>query len=371
MENIIFLLAGAVVVGAIAILLFNFSIRRMKESFSSLSMDALSKNSEQFLKLANETLSRQTDAGEKELEGKKKLIDQTLVQMKAELQRIQDVIAGFEKDRAGKFTELASQLKSSAEITNRLQDTANQLKSALASTKVRGQWGERMAEDVLRLAGFIEGVNYLKQKTMESGGTRPDYTFLLPDNFKLNMDVKFSLNNYLRYLEADGMEKEGFKTQFMRDVRARVKEVTSREYINPEENTVECVLVFIPNESIYSFIIENDGSLIDDALKNRVIICSPMTLYAILAIIRQTFEIYNLERTTGDMLALLGAFAKQWEMFCGSLEKMGKRIDEARDEYQKLTTTRRNQLERQLKKIEDLRRQKGIESAALVENLEE
>lgn len=334
---------------------------RIKESFGSLSLQALSKNTEEFLKVANETLSKQTKSGEKELEGKKQLIDQTLGVMKEDLQKVQELVTGFEKDREKKFGELANQLKSTAEQTGKLQETANQLKSALASTKARGQWGERMAEDVLRLAGFVEGINYRKQKALETAGTRPDYTFLLPQDLKVNMDVKFPFNNYLRYLEADAeSDREKFKSQFLKDVRVRIKEVTTRDYINPTEDTVDYVIVFIPNEQVYAFINESDSTLLDDALKNRVILCSPITLYAILAIIRQAVENFNLEKTTEQILSLLGSFHKQWTLFLKSLEKMGKRIDEAQREFTTLNSTRRNQLERPLRQIEDLRKQKGI-----------
>jgi DNA recombination protein RmuC len=341
-------------------------INRIKESFGSFSLVALSKNSEEFLKLAGETLSKQMQIGEKELEGKKKLIDQTLEAMKVDLQKVQDLVTQLEKDRERKFGELANQLKLTAEQTGKLQETANKLYTALASTRVRGQWGERMAEDVLRLAGFIEGINYLKQKTLET--TRPDYTFLLPQNLKVNMDVKFPLDNYLRYLEAgEESQKEMYKTQFLKDARRRIMEVTTRDYINPEENTVDYVIVFIPNEQVYAFIIENDRSLLDEALKNKVILCSPITLYAVLAVIRQAVDNFNLEKTAAKILSLLGAFNKQWSAFLKSLEKMGKKIEEAQNEFLILTTTRRKQLERPLREIEDLRKQKGIAEASLIE----
>jgi len=340
-------------------------VGRIKESFGALSLQALSKNTEDFLKLANETLSKQTQMGEKELEGKKKLIDQTLEAMKEDLQRVQDLVTSFEKDREKKFGELASQLKFTAEQTGKLQETTGQLKAALASTKARGQWGERMAEDVLRLAGFVEGVNYQKQKSLETVGTRPDYTFFLPQNLKVNMDVKFPLDNYLRYLEFEGeANKETYKGQFLKDVRGRIKEVTTRDYINPEENTVDYVLVFIPNEQVYAFINENDSCLLDEALKKKVILCSPVTLYAILAVIRQAADNFNLERTAAQILSLLGAFYKQWHAFLGSLEKMGKKIEETQKEFNTLTSTRRNQLERPLRQIEDLRKLRGIPAQA-------
>ncbi|MDD5529804.1 MAG: DNA recombination protein RmuC [bacterium] len=343
-------------------------ISRIKDSFGELSFQALSKSTSEFLKLANETLSKQTQSGEKTLEGKKELIDQNLKNMKDTLQKVQDMITNFEKDREQKFGELSNQLKLTAEQTGKLQETTHQLRSALASTKTRGQWGERMAEDVLRLFGFIEGINYLKQKALETVSKRPDYTFLLPQGLKVNMDVKFPLDNYLHYLEVEGeTDKERYKSQFLRDVKNRVKEVTTRDYINPAENTVDYVIVFIPNEQVYAFINQNDSSILDEALRNKVILCSPVTLYAILAVIRQAVDNFNLEKTSAQILSLLGAFYKQWNAFLESLEKMGKRIEEAQKEFNNLTTTRKNQLEKPLRQIEDIRRQKGITETPILE----
>lgn len=335
---------------------------RVKDSFGALSHDVLSKSTQELLKLANETLSKQTRMGGMELDGKKQLIDQTLLAMKDDLGKVQDLMKTLEKDREQKFGQLETQLKSAAEQTSKLQETTHHLRQALASTKVRGQWGERMAEDVLNLAGFIEGINYLKQQVLETGPARPDYTFNLPQGRKVNMDVKFPLDNYLRFLEAPGeSDKESFKAQFLRDVKNRIKEVTTREYINAEENTLDYVLVFIPNEQVYAFINESDSTLLDEALKKKVILCSPITLYAILAVIRQAMENFNLEKTAGRIMALLGGFNKQWEAFVESMDKMGVKIHQAQEEYDRLTTTRRNQLERQLRRIEDLRLEKGIE----------
>jgi len=361
-------LAG-LVVGLLIVLIFYYWQRKekelitekLKESFSALSLEALSKNTEQFLKLAGETLKVQAQAGEKELEGKKKLIDQTLQVMAGEMEKVKDLVRNFEKDREHKFAELAAQLRNSAEQTARLQETAGQLRAALADKKARGQWGERMAEDILNLTGFIEGINYLKQKTLETSGNRPDYTFLLPKDRKVNMDVKFPLDNYLRYLETESRDaREECKNQFLKDVRARIREVTGRDYICPEEKTVDYVIVFIPNEQVYSFIHENDRAILDEALKSKVILCSPVTLYAILVTIRQAMDNFSLEQTTAEVLLLLAAFNKQWEAFLRSFEKMGKKIDEAQKEFNLLSSTRRLQLERPLKQIEELRREKGI-----------
>jgi len=360
MNHLIPLLIGIVAI-VLLIIVFRFLQKSLKDSFSSLSMEALSKNTDEFLKLANETIAVQTKSGEKELEGKKKLIDQSLEAMKKEMESVQNLVKNLEKDREKKFGELSTQLKSAVEQTGKLQETTNQLRMVLSNPKARGQWGERMAEDVLRLAGFMEGINYEKQKTLETTTTRPDYTFLLPQGLKLNMDVKFPLDNYVSYLEAENSsEKEKYKSQFLRDVKDRIKEVTTRDYINPEEHTVDYVLVFIPNEQVYAFIQETDRSVTDEALKNKVILCSPITLYAILAIIRQAVDNFNLEKKTAQILSILGAVNKQYQLFCESMDKMGRRIDEAKKEFVHLTSTRRNQLEKPLQQIDDIRKERSI-----------
>ena len=339
-------------------------VDRMKDSFGALSFDALTRNSREFLQLAHETLARQSQAGQQELEGKKRLIDQNLDALRTDLQRVQGLVSELEKDREQKFGQLTNQLRETAEQTERLRQTSEHLRSALASRDVRGQWGQRMAEDVLRLAGFLEGVNYIKQKSTTTGTTIPDYTFFLPQQLKVNMDVKFPLDNYIQFTEAQSeTDRLMYKRRFLVDVRARIKEVTTRDYINPAEHTVDYVLVFIPNEQVYGFINEHDHTVMDDALKQKVILCSPLTLYAILAVIRQAVDNFNLEQTAAQMLSLLGSFHKQWEAFVKALEKMGKRIDEAQQEFHTLTGTRRRALERPLQQIEDLRKQRGIEPA--------
>lgn len=336
-------------------------IENVKTSFGNLSLEALSKSTEEFLKLAKTRLESERETGIKELDAKKSLIDQQLQRMTSELANVSQLMKELEKDRVEKFGELANQLKTTSEQTTALRQTTDTLREALASTKIRGQWGERMAEDVLRLAGFIENVNYLKQKAIEGAGTRPDFTFLLPRGLKLNMDVKFPLDNYARFLEANSeLEKEKFRDKFLGDVKNRIKEVTSREYINPEQDTVDYVLLFIPNEQIYAFIHEQDSTILDDGIKNKVVFCSPITLFAVLAVIRQAVENFTLEQTSNEILSLLGAFKKQWGEFLKKLEVMGKRIEDAQKEYESLTTTRQRQLERPLNKIEELRTQRGL-----------
>ncbi len=333
----------------------------IKDIFGNLSLDALSKSTEEFLKLAKEKFESEREISTKDMEAKKGLIDEQLKRMASEFENISLLVKELERDRVNKFGELSNQLKNTNEQTTSLMKTTNALREAFASSKYRGQWGERMAEDVLRICGFIENINYQKQRTIEGIGTRPDFTFFLPKDHKLNMDVKFPLDNYLKYLdETSPHQKMTLLNNFFKDVKARIKEVTTREYINPEQNTLDYVLLFIPNEQVYTFINEQDSSIIDLGMKMRVIICSPFTLFAILAVIRQAVENFALEQTSNEILSLLGAFRKQWETFTKKMEVLGNRIRDSLKEYEILTSTRRRQLDRPLNKIEELRKARHI-----------
>ena len=336
-------------------------IDRLKVEFSSLSFEALQRAQTSFLELAETRFKTLSEAGVTELDQKKSIIDQHLADMRTELGKVSSLVNELEKDREKKFGELTSQLKTVGEQTAILTTTTGTLREALASTRVRGQWGERMAEDILRLIGFEERVNYLKQNTIDGTGSWPDFTFLLPRNQTLNMDVKFPLDNYLRFMETETpQDKEPFRRAFLKDVRNRLNEVVTRDYINSEQNTLACVLLFIPNEQVYHFILEQDSSVIDEALKKQVVLCSPLTLFAILAVIRQAVDNFTIEQTSNQIISELGAFKQQWDNFLAKLEDVGKRIDSAQKEYQSLITTRRRALDRPLNRIEALRKERGL-----------
>ena len=330
---------------------------KLVEKFKALSLDALSSNSREFIKLAEERLKSQSVEGEKNLDNKKQLIDKNIELIGLTLTEMQKKI-----DDVGKGSlEVSTLIKKHEEVTSKLKDTTDHLRQAFASSKKRGEWGERMAEDIMKLVGMVEGINYIKQKTLEGATTRPDYTFLMPNNLKINMDVKFPLENYRHYLDAvSEHDRKRFKDELIKNAKVMINQVTTRDYIDTSMNTVDYVIVFIPNEQVYSFINEADITLMDEALKKKVVLCSPFTLYAILAVIRQGIENFNLEQTASEILRLLGDFSKQWNAWKDRFTMMGKRLDDARKEYDALLSTRSTMLERPLKKIDLLREQRDI-----------
>lgn len=335
----------------------NTVITTVKAQFSDIWPKIISQTTE----LAKHKLEAEREINTRELDGKKALIDKQLANITVELDKVSQLVNNLEKDRESKFGELTKQLEMTGKQTAELIQSTGTLREALASTKVRGQWGERLAEDILKFAGFIEGVNYVKQKAIEGKSNIPDFTFFLPRELRLNMDVKFPFDNYFRFLEANAeTDRESYRKSFLRDVRNRIKEITTRDYINPEQNTLDYVLLFIPNEQIYAFIFQEDHSIVDESLKKKVIICSPITLFAVLAIIRQAVDNFTFEQTSKEIIGLLGAFKKQWGKFIDVLTNLGKRIELTQKAYVDLITTRRSELEKPLNKIEEIRIGQGI-----------
>ncbi len=178
------------------------------------------------------------------------------------------------------------------------------------------------------------------------------------------MEEKFPLDNYLRYLDsASDLERKRFRDDFLRDVRARVRELAARDYPGGRGGSLDCVLLFIPNEALYGFIQEHDEAILEEALRHKVVCCSPLTLFAVLAVIRQAADNFRLERTSNEILDLLAAFDKQWKAFVDKMDKLDRSLTTARRDYDELVSTRRRQLERPLEKIATLRRERPLSLA--------
>lgn len=317
--------------------------------------EAAARNSEAFLKLAQERFKQETARGEEQLKARHGEIDRGLENIRKELLQVREYVAKTDNEQTKGIANLAAITRESKQVTDALRQDTSKLNETLAGGQARGQWGERMAEDVLRVAGFIENINYRKQSNLDEGG-RPDFTFLLPEERVLHMDVKFPLASYKRYLDAENdSERERTCKDFLRDVKQRITEVTTRDYIDPANGTLDYTLVFIPNEQVYGFIQEQDQSMLEFALEKRVVICSPLTLFAILAVIRQSVDNFKLAERTDEILSVLGNFNKQWDSYKKKMENLGDAINRTQKVYGELTTTRTNQLDRQVRKVEALR----------------
>jgi DNA recombination protein RmuC len=301
-----------------------------------------------------------------ELSAKKDVIDSRLDQvtdeMRIELGKLSAMVSTLSDTSAQKFGQVDSSLRAHAEITQTLSESARALREAIASPTARGQWGERMAEDVLRLAGFIENVNYVKQTQLDGGTGRPDFTFPLPKGHELYMDVKFPMAGYLRFIDATTeAERQAHRAAFLRDVRLRVKELAKRDYARQSaRESVDYVLMFLPNEQLTGFIHEHDPQLIDEAMAQRVVMCSPLTLFAFLGVIRQAYDNFVIEQTSDQILALIGKFGIQWQKYSEALERTKVKFEQLDRQFDELVGTRRRQLEKPLHQLEAVRRERNL-----------
>lgn len=363
MDYVIAFALGALFGSALALVAGYFRARtakqamlaQVREAFAGLSTEALSANNQQFLALAREALQTQSVAQTAELDSRKQLIDQSLTQIAQRLEQLRAVLGQVESGRKQDYGQLAQRLEEAARRTAELRESTDHLRAALAHPQRRGQWGERMAEDILQMAGMIEGVNYTKQQTLE-GGKRPDFTFLLPGGVALNMDVKFPLDNYLRFIEADAADaRDAAGRAFAGDVRSQVRAIATKDYIDPAAGTADFVLMFIPNERMFAEIQQVDGDLLADAARRRVVLVGPLSLLAVLAIVRQAAGAANLARQADEAIALIEQFGKQWIRFKEQVDLVGKRLDATVKEFQTLQSTRTNMLERPMDRLSQLR----------------
>ncbi len=330
--------------------LLNTALAAVRQERGEMMQQAL----DTVLSVASSKLGDQMAAGKQVIDREHNLVADQVEGLQGELRRVGDMVSNLQQERAEQNGRLSAGLEQALAVTTTLAETTNSLREALASPKARGQWGERMAEDVLRLAGFVDGINYSKQ-TQVVGGGLPDYTFHLPHGHAVHMDVKFPIDNYLRWLEVSSdVERAQYLKLFRRDVRQRIKELADRAYIDPA-TTVDYLLLFIPNESVYGFLHEHDPNLIDTALAQKVVLCSPTSLFAVLAVIRQSVDNFLVEKRSDEILASIGGLRDQWQKFGDSVGKIGRGLTSAQKGYDDLVGPRTRQFEKQLDKLESVR----------------
>ena len=323
----------------------------LKSNFAEISLDTLAKTTD----MLSGRLKSEREISAKEISGQKEVIEKRIDTLNGELLKLTGLINNMENSRNMQMGELKSIIDDSRAKTRELFNVTNGLKETLSSKQGRGQWAERMADDVLNYAGLKEGINYIRQQKSDVTGKRPDFTFLLPNGTTLNMDVKFPYDNYKRYMESPENEKPYYAKEFIKDVKNHIKAISGREYIDTENVTVNCAIMFIPNEKIYTFIFDSSPELIDMASKEGVMICSPVTTISVLAVIRQAAENFVMEKRAKDLMQAMGSFRKEWIKYSDGFTKLGDLIGKVSTEYDSLRTTRNNKLETSMNKLEALK----------------
>lgn len=303
--------------------------------------EATRKQAEERLLTARDALDQQT----------RNLMQPFEQQMKA----LNDEINKLREQNADKFTNVDTAVSDLVRQTQTLNNV-------LSSAQGRGNWGERMLEDILSQSGFERGINYEKQETLLEGG-RPDYSFFLPPDRVLYLDSKFPLDNYKLYFEAaDDNSRNNYKNLFIKNVEDRVKELEKRDYVSQSNRiALDYVLLFIPNEGILGFIQQHKPGLVDEAVKKKVVLCSPLTLYAFLGVARQATDSFQMEKNANEVLSLLTSFSKAWRSYVNNLVDIEKSFTKIQDKLRAVTVGKVMQnLRAPLTRIDDLAKSRQI-----------
>jgi len=326
--------------------------KELEEKLLEFYPKALNEANEQLVRMSKEQLLSEKREIKTDLINKKTAIEDLVKNVREDLLESKKEFLNSDKDRIGSFNTLAQQLKEQNNRIDQLSITTDGLKRVLSNNQLRGQFGEQVADDLLKMAGFVKGVDYEFNKEQKGSETRPDFAIFLPDKTRINVDSKFPYANLQKSIETDNEQsrKEYFRA-FKADIQAKVKQVTSRDYINPEDKTVDFVILFIPNEMIFSYIYDKMNDLWSEAMKKKVIFAGPFSFTAILRMIRQAYDNFRYQQNTQKIIGFIKSFEKEFTKYNDEFVKIGSRIESLSNQYEKVNSTRTRQLIRTIDKI--------------------
>lgn len=309
---------------------------------------------DQLITVANEKLGAEKQEITSDLKNKKEAIENIAKNIKEDLEKTKDKLESAERERIGSFSKLREAVENQAKVTEQLSSTTENLRKILSNNQLRGQFGEQVAEELLKMSGFVKGIDYVFNKEQQGSETRPDFTIYLPNNkTKINIDVKFPYQNLQKMAEAqDGGTKKEHLKLFERDIREKIKQVTTRNYINPADNTVDFVVMFIPNEMIFSFIYDKMNELWHEAMKQKVVFAGPFSLTAILRLVRQAHDNFKYQKNVQKIIDYIKIFEVEFKKYNEEFVKIGERIESLTKQYNLVDSTRTNQLTKSIDKIQ-------------------
>lgn len=314
--------------------------------------DVLKSANEQLITMADQKLGAEKKEIKTDIENKRSEIERLVKVIQSDLKESKSGLEKSEKERIGSFMALKSALDEYKKVTDQLSVTTEGLKKVLSNNQLRGQFGEQVADDLLKMSGFVRGVDYEFNKEQAGSETRPDFAIFLPDGTRINVDSKFPYNNLQKLTEVDDREsKDKYLKAFERDVKEKIKQVTTRDYINPEDKTVDFVILFIPNEMIFSFIYDKMSDLWKDAMEKKVILAGPFSFTAMLRLVKQSYENFRVQENVHKIIQHVKSFEKEFDKFYTEYKKIGDRIQSLEKQYNLVGSTRTNQLLKTVEKV--------------------
>lgn len=266
---------------------------------------------------------------------------------------------------------LRQQLNSLMDTNQNISKEARELSQALqGNSKVQGDWGEMILEQILEKSGLVEGENYFVQLTRHADGSvitddaahrlRPDVVVMLPDNKYIVIDSKVSLKAYVDYVNSDNDDDRNRNgLAHVQSVRNHLKELETKRYQDyvpgAAGNSIDYVLMFIPNEHAYMAAMSLDRNLWMEAYEKRVVIISPAHVISTLRLIAQ---LWTRDKQTKNALKIAEEGGKLYDKFVGflqDLQNVDSSLNRARESYDAALQKLKNGRGNLISKVENLK----------------
>lgn len=334
--------------------------RRQREDFKNIYNELMTESLSKLTEMSKEHLRSEKENINIDLKNKKETIESLVKRIEEDLKQRHSELIESRNESIRHFSDVRRQVVEHQRITEQLRGSTEKLGRILSNNQVRGEWGEKILEDILQSAGLEKGIHFLTQEAMESGA-KPDVVILLPENKRLNIDAKFPLNKIFQMTDLeDGVQLKNIKKEFELDVRAKIREISKRDYINSSEGTLDFAIMFVPNEVVFSFINKEFPSVIEESFSRKIIIASPFSVYAIARTVMQGYRNYYYEKNIKEVLNQIINFKDQFGKFQDEFEKLGRSFETATRDYKQLSDTRVNQMKKTFKNIEDAEKESKL-----------
>ncbi|MFQ5635752.1 MAG: DNA recombination protein RmuC [Gammaproteobacteria bacterium] len=303
---------------------------RLAGTFADLANKSLAHNSDSFLKLARQSLGTTQERARSDLNEKEQAIAQLIKPIREALEKTKQQIGEIEKHRHEAFGGIRAQLEAMAAGQEALQSHTRNLVTALRRPEVRGQWGELTLRRVVELAGMVEHCDFTEQAHVDTGdgAVRPDMVVRLPDRGTIVVDAKTPLDAYLTAVEADtDQDRKTALQRHARNVANRVRELAGKSYWSQFDASPEFVILFIPGDQFLTAALSENPNLLEDALREKVIIATPTSLVALLKAIAYGWRQLALDENAEKIRELAQDMHGRLSTFTGHLAKLGKQLE--------------------------------------------